>query len=603
MRISLKQLKFFIPVLILSILVVAALSLYFTHGFAIRDAKGDKNVNKEFEALLKELQDPPKNLHEAEKLAKKALKATKIISDSNLIAQTYYELANLFQKTDRNDSTLIYYKKSQRISENCSFDELLVKIYNGKANFYLRNEDYSLAAKELTLALKKAEVVKDKHYTGLIYNGFGIMYVSTKEFDKALEYFKKARDICIEVGDKKNEIGIYFNLANCYAEKSDYEQAQKNYEYLLEYYMDSGDTAQIINTLINMGIVSREMGISKQAIAYFDTANRYFESYNNTSLLSSLKVEIGVYYYFENNFETSEKYLKNGFALAKGTYARTNRNLALKYLSLLEEKRGNAAMALEYYKLYTIAKDSIMNSEIQKRIADIQWKYDFQKKENEHTLLQKRYEIKKTQNDYLITLSALLVIIAVMIVFMVRLSVKNLKNSMKLKELENIQLQERIDIEERINLLDRKRLQSEINAKNAELTATSLQLVQKNETLSDILEKLESVQKKDLWNQISFKEIKSIVQDNLNMDQDWKKFKEVFEKVHLNFFLNLKSQYPTLTENELRFCAFIKSNLQTKQIAKMLNINPSTVIVSRYRIRKKMHLEHGVQLEDILRNI
>lgn len=598
-----KNLLYFFASIILIILLVA---FYFNYDnlFSSHNFQNKQNEQVKLKVLLGKLDNwDPADYKSKERKIHQALIIAKSLNDSNSIAKAYFELGNIFQKTERSDSSLIYFTRSKKIAESTKNDTLLGKTYKGIAFFHLRNEDYNEATQNLSLALKKSEKVNDDHNIGLIYNGFGIVYVSTKEFDKALDYFQKARDLCLQAGDKINALGINFNIANTYAENSDFSKALETYKLLLDNFSEAEDTAQIINTLSNMAIVSRGMGQYKNAKSYFEQALNYFDDYENQSLKSSLMVEIGVYHHLTKDYEAAEKNLLHGIDLASGTYSRTNRTVALQHLSQIEEERGNAKKALEYHKLFTITKDSIMNSEIQKRITDIQWKYDFQKKENDHNLLQKKYEAQKNQNTFLVLLTVLLLVIAILIVFTIRLSNKNLKNSMKVKELANTQLQERIEAEEKINSLEKIRMQTEINAKNAEMTTTSLQLIQKNEILTNILDKLDAFQQKDKLSQLSIKEIKKIVVDNLNMDKDWERFKEVFEKVHQNFFINLKNRYPSLTENELRLCAFIKSNLQTKEIANMLNINPSSVTISRYRIRKKMELSKEVQLEDILRNI
>src|SRR5690606_943317 len=66
-----------------------------------------------------------------------------------------------------------------------------------------------------------------------------------------------------------------------------------------------------------------------------------------------------------------------------------------------------------------------------------------------------------------------------------------------------------------------------------------------------------------------------------------------FEKVHNNFFNELKAACPELTKRELRLCAFIKMDLSNKEIAPLLNISVRGVETSRYRIRKKLQVQEA----------
>ena len=50
-------------------------------------------------------------------------------------------------------------------------------------------------------------------------------------------------------------------------------------------------------------------------------------------------------------------------------------------------------------------------------------------------------------------------------------------------------------------------------------------------------------------------------------------FQANFDRIHENFFRNLKLQYTDLTSGDLRFCALLRLNMPTKEISKLLNIS------------------------------
>jgi ligand-binding sensor domain-containing protein/DNA-binding CsgD family transcriptional regulator len=79
---------------------------------------------------------------------------------------------------------------------------------------------------------------------------------------------------------------------------------------------------------------------------------------------------------------------------------------------------------------------------------------------------------------------------------------------------------------------------------------------------------------------------------------DWKTFLIHFEHYHKDFFENLVSRYPDLTSNDLKLCACLKLNLSSKDIAQMMGISLRGVENSRYRLRKKLHLDSNQNLND-----
>ncbi|MEZ4933945.1 MAG: helix-turn-helix transcriptional regulator [Saprospiraceae bacterium] len=80
----------------------------------------------------------------------------------------------------------------------------------------------------------------------------------------------------------------------------------------------------------------------------------------------------------------------------------------------------------------------------------------------------------------------------------------------------------------------------------------------------------------------------------------WSAFKDYFGKAHRGFLHLLRSQYPDLTDAEERLFLFIKLNLSTKEIAVILGIAVSSVKKTRYRLRKRLGLEEGVDLQEFI---
>lgn len=76
-----------------------------------------------------------------------------------------------------------------------------------------------------------------------------------------------------------------------------------------------------------------------------------------------------------------------------------------------------------------------------------------------------------------------------------------------------------------------------------------------------------------------------------------------FERVHPYFYSYLNQEFPQLNKNDLRFCAYIKMQLSTKEIAQLQNVEVETVWTKRYRLRKKMRLEETIDLDDFLQSI
>ncbi|MFC2101176.1 helix-turn-helix transcriptional regulator, partial [Bacteroidota bacterium] len=84
--------------------------------------------------------------------------------------------------------------------------------------------------------------------------------------------------------------------------------------------------------------------------------------------------------------------------------------------------------------------------------------------------------------------------------------------------------------------------------------------------------------------------LKSKLKSGKVPEKEWNLLKVHFEDVHPDFFKKLLLKHPSLTQYDLKLCAYIKINLTTKDIARMLNISNRSVQTARYRIKKKMEL-------------
>ncbi|MCZ2517916.1 helix-turn-helix transcriptional regulator, partial [Bacteroides fragilis] len=93
----------------------------------------------------------------------------------------------------------------------------------------------------------------------------------------------------------------------------------------------------------------------------------------------------------------------------------------------------------------------------------------------------------------------------------------------------------------------------------------------------------------------------SMINQNMVSDEEnWNMFQSNFDRIHENFFRNLKEKFPDLTSGDLRLCALLRLNLPTKEIAKLMNISVRGVDAARYRLRKKLGLPPESSLTDFM---
>ena len=96
--------------------------------------------------------------------------------------------------------------------------------------------------------------------------------------------------------------------------------------------------------------------------------------------------------------------------------------------------------------------------------------------------------------------------------------------------------------------------------------------------------------------------MKDEIKKNIEHDNNWRKFQENFDLVYENYLQRLAEEYPALTLNDKKLCAYLKMNLTSKEIAPLLNMSFRSVEMSRYRLRKKLDIDSEFNLTEFLQN-
>lgn len=145
-------------------------------------------------------------------------------------------------------------------------------------------------------------------------------------------------------------------------------------------------------------------------------------------------------------------------------------------------------------------------------------------------------------------------------------------------------------------------LKQQIKQKRIELAKQSRDNENKNRLLRLLKEKIDEVQQDAVISKRHWGEMKRLLDLHLETT-DHKTFEIQIDDLHQAFFQKLREQFPDLSLYDLRLCAYLKIGLNTKEISEILNILPSSINVSRSRLRKKLNLRHDQDLYGYLNQL
>jgi len=159
--------------------------------------------------------------------------------------------------------------------------------------------------------------------------------------------------------------------------------------------------------------------------------------------------------------------------------------------------------------------------------------------------------------------------------------------------------------EKEIIRLENIKLETEAQHNEAALASNTMNLLQKRELLNKIKEEIIKVQDEPESDKKTknIRRIIKIINEQLEVNDDWERFSLYFDKANNDFLKILKENFPLLTPTDLKLCAYLRLNLSTKAIADLLNLSIRGVESSRYRLRKKLALSNDITLFDFLGSI
>jgi len=458
----------------------------------------------------------------------------------------------------------------------------------GVANWTQGN--YVLALKYLDHALKEYSISNNPEGIANVILNQAMVYADIDDHEKALTMYDDAVNKFSALNLRNRIATTYTKIGSLYLEENKIEKAKVHLENALAIHSEDEYTYGVAEAHNRLGILYLKKDELEQAFYHLSKSMELGKTLNDKEGLTSNLLHFGRLLLKDRQYQFAEDHIKLSLKNAKENNLRKYELQAYNALKELKIAEGNYKDAIIYSDKFTALKDSIFNSERSMQIAAMEFKNELESKEDEVQLLKEKQESNRLF-QWGLSLGFLGILISALIFY---LSFK--KQAQQRKDLEaSKQLLAQKELEN--SKLRQQELKQQLIYKNKELTSYTLNFVQKNELLAQLQQQLELLKtaapsdKEKIVNSLN----RSLKQ-HINIDKNWQDFKRVFEEVHSDFIVQLKDKHPDLSANDLKICALTRLNLNIKETANMLGITPESVKTARYRLRKKLNLEHDQEL-------
>ena len=144
-------------------------------------------------------------------------------------------------------------------------------------------------------------------------------------------------------------------------------------------------------------------------------------------------------------------------------------------------------------------------------------------------------------------------------------------------------------------------LEKELRSSKIQLVIKAKENEDRKRMINALSEKLRKMQGNEAGKSMQWKEIFRIMESHQEKENNT--FQIHMDELNQAFTQQLKSNYPSLTMYDLRLCTYIKTGLSTREIAEMMHVLPSSINVSRSRLRKKLNLNAKDDLYSFLEGV
>ncbi len=492
-----------------------------------------------------------------------------------------------YRRSGNFDSALFCSNKSLRL-----FDELgdTLRYANTLGNISRVLDEMGKYSEAIKYSVKAAAIFDKLHDNDNLARRYGTIaniYLDMGNNSKGIEYLKRALVLTDENKIPNLYFNIVFNMATVYHDLGLYDSALQMYNRALDHYVRVNDLEGIAIAHQNIGLAFFEKGNPELAIKHLKEGYKLFSKLSTIRNVAYVLSDLGLAYGKTGNLDSSMYYLNKALAMAeKYTLIQEEQRIYYKFYRVYKSMH-DFEKALMYYENYRDIADSINNEKIGEKIAELNSKFEADLKDQKIKQLTLNKKVSEAKTRTQLIGGSLFVIIVFLLVSILyyRKHTQTRLLVIKGKLLEN----------------EKAELDNELNYKKRLLTSHALHMTQKNQILQNIRKAVnEIIPDVPETTKVKVKKLQNELNRSLRYDKDWEIFSNYFSELNSDFFEKLKTLNPKLTQYDLRLSALLRMNMNIKEAAAVLNIEPDSVKTARYKLRKKLKLSADEDLVEFI---
>lgn len=499
-------------------------------------------------------------------------------------------------KDNENDAFRYFWQAFEKAKkENNIQDKAESLLYLGICSYGSSSEKGLLYATQSLSEFKKLEVsnnIEAQNGRNRCLQLISIIYSRQKKYSESL---RLSHSVIVELKNRTDNTGTlglaYKNIGSIYEIKKQNDSSFYYYKLAVAEFEKQKNTTYLPESYIKLGDLAKLNKQKQIGLQFYNKAFAIATATQNKQALVYTLIALGKWNLESNkNLGEASLMLNKANEIAKHLSDKIFEIKTIESLIALNETKKNYLEVSQLQAKIISLKDNYYSLEREQIAKNLEVQFEVGEKDRKLELISKEKEVSKLTNFLLVALLSLLIIAFLLVYFFLKRINKRDKELLKTNE--NL-----LEIQKEQKKIKEQQLNNDIEHKENQLSAITLQMLQKNEIFDEIKK---IIQNKEANSNI---QLSKLVNQHFANDNNWNDFDKYFESINKNFYTKLKTSFPDIGSNDLKICALIKLNLSIKEMASILNISPDSVKTARYRLRKKLQLNTEDNLTEFIISI
>ena len=322
-----------------------------------------------------------------------AIQLSQKLGEKSIEARAYNQMASMLRDAGvGKDSVVALYQKSLQIRQELKEIRGTISSMHNIGLAHASFGDYEAALEQYLEVLRLSEKNDLQDHKGHVLLSIAELYTKQNKYIEAAKYYTQAKEIFEQIGNKRGQGIILQELGDMAQRKGDKVAALQYYQQSLALRMAIKDHKGISYSYSSLGKYYQQQDSFSKAVEYYTKAIHTKETIHEITELPQDYNGIGQCFLVLHDYKNALQFTHKGLYVAKKNGTKLQIRDCLQLVSQIYKTTKYYDSSLYYFEQFKLYADSLNNQDIERKTAQLQAQYEFEKKEE---LLKREHEVEK----------------------------------------------------------------------------------------------------------------------------------------------------------------------------------------------------------------